>query len=126
MSYKFSVAYICTYGRRYNVSEGVLEVPVSSIDNPKEFFLGIKKLMAEQCEDDCTSQYYMIDLCPAYKVLDSGDQIGYRHYRKFSDKFMNEVNNLRDPRLLREPQPLNEWQEIDLLIKKTPRQKNMR
>jgi hypothetical protein len=93
----YTVSYILSSGRLHEQSEQFLSVDVDWIDNPKEFFLAIKKLMRLQCSDHCTSQYYIVSLCPVYKTTDTNDQSPTMSYHKFSDKFMNEVGKLRDP-----------------------------
>ena len=98
--YIFSVPYISTRGRSEELTEEVLIVQVKSTDNPKEFFLEIKKLMGCQCDDVCTSQYLKICLCPIYTVRNMSERVMDIYFRKFSDKFTKEVSILRDPESL--------------------------
>ena len=100
MANSFSVSYILSSGRLHEQSEQFLSVEIDWIDNPKEFFLAIKKLMRLQCDQHCTSQFYMVTLCPVYKITDTNDHSPIFSYHKFSDKFMREVGKLRDPKFI--------------------------
>lgn len=78
-------------------SEEFLSVEVWDRNNPKEFFLAIKKLMGSQCDDNCTSQFFMVtQLCPVYKITDTdcGPDPDLS-YHKFSDKFMAEMAGVK-------------------------------
>jgi hypothetical protein len=93
----FSVQYILNTGRSPETSKHVLSVEIDWIDEPKKFFLAIKELMRSQCDQHVTTQYRMIELCPAYIIEDMSNPFSTLSYQKFSDKFLKEVAKLRDP-----------------------------